>query len=264
MRSEIRAVHRTIVGNRGGATALSALALTVLLSACGGGSADRDAPGAPSASAPGASGAPGATSSSPRPEQSTRTTDRPPSSGGSTSIDLDAVALKDGDLAEFRLVDVPSTRSDPPGAVAPAACRVIADARRESYTSAPSALVRRYAVATSGEHLGTGTQITLAGTTESAARDLLAALRAAVTACRDGYTGDGRGTTTVTAVTPVAVGDEGVAFRTAGRGIPTEYTFVRQGSVLLRFAASSASGKAVGVPIPVVVQQVMKVRAATD
>ncbi|MFB7170018.1 hypothetical protein ACFCYM_04185 [Streptomyces sp. NPDC056254] len=55
-----------------------------------------------------------------------------------------------------------------------------------------------------------------------------------------------------------------MAFRTVGRGIPTEYTFVRQGSVLLRFAASSAGGKGVGVPSPVVVRQVMKVRAATD
>ncbi|MEU3451809.1 hypothetical protein AB0H29_31985 [Streptomyces thermolilacinus] len=73
--------------------------------------------------------------------------------------------------------------------------------------------MRRCAIATGGEHLGAGTRVSLAATTEA--------------------------------------------------GAPTAYTQVRQGSVLVRFAATSGGGEP-RTPLPVVVQQVMKLRAATD
>ncbi|MFE1576710.1 hypothetical protein [Streptomyces fradiae] len=245
--------------------AVLAAVLAVTVSACGGG-ADGEGRAAPAgtdsliagSASPAATPAPGADASA----APTARPSRGPAAGA--AVDLEAVALKPGDLAEFRMVDVPPIRTEPVRDVSPAACRTVAEVRREAYDPAPSALVRRYAVATRGEHLGTGTQVSLAASTEDGARAVLAALRDAVRACAGGYTGDGRGTTAVTSGTPLDVGDESVSFHTSGRGTPTAYVLVRQGSVLLRFAASSATGGEPRMPVPVVVQQVMKLRAATD
>ncbi|OEJ93351.1 sensor domain-containing protein [Streptomyces thermolilacinus] len=257
---------------RAHAAAALAAALALSVGACGGGTnggepaAGGSAPGGPAATAtrpdPSRTG-PGSEAPSPRPDGTTAARS-PAAEGPGAAPDLEAVALRNGDLAEFRIADVPPLRTEPPGDVAPAACRVVADVRREAYEPRPTAIVRRYAIATGGEHLGTGTQVSLAATTEAGARAVLAALRDAVRACAGGYTGDGRGTTAVKADTPVDVGDEAVAFTTTGRGTPTAYTLVRQGSVLVRFAASSGSGGEPRTPLPVVVQQVMKLRAATD
>ncbi|MFG3497678.1 hypothetical protein [Streptomyces sp. NPDC047928] len=140
----------------------------------------------------------------------------------------------------------------------------MANLLRESYDPAPQAVVRRYALATRGDHLGTGPQLALTAFGNGEAEKIVAGLRAALPHCARGYTGDGRGTTAVTVLDPIDVGDEAVSFHTSGRGTPTWYTVVRQGQVLVRFASSTASGMDGQVPAPLVVQQIMKLRAATD
>ncbi|WP_236238856.1 hypothetical protein [Streptomyces sp. CC228A] len=190
----------------------------------------------------------------------------PPSTGaGGGTADLAAVVLANGDLAEFQITDVPGkVRDTPSGAIRPDACRPVADLRRETYAPAPRALERRHALASRGEHLGTGTQITLAEFAEEDARKIMEGLRGAVRACGNGYTGDGRGTITVSPRDTPDIGEEAVSFHTAGRGVPSTYTVVRRGPHLLRFVATSGKGGDVPVPTPVLVQQVMKLQAATD
>ncbi|WP_282694951.1 hypothetical protein [Streptomyces sp. CC208A] len=160
--------------------------LVLSASACGGGgdggepNADGPTPSATQSQPQSPPSGTGSGTPSPRPTD-------PPAQDAGPAPDLEAVALKNGDLAEFRMVDVPPIRTEPVGEVSPGACRIVADVRREAYEPRPTALVRRYAVVTGGEHLGMATQVSLAATTEAGARAVLASLRDAVGACAGGY-----------------------------------------------------------------------------
>ncbi|GAB2962843.1 hypothetical protein GCM10027280_59670 [Micromonospora polyrhachis] len=179
---------------------------------------------------------------------------------------LKGIILTAGDLAEFQITEVPDGKRDVPVSTAsPAACQPVEDTRLDAYTPEPQATVRRYAVATRGDYRGVGSTITLAAFTPADAKQVMASVRAAVTACGEGYAGGALTFTQVSTVDSVPVGDEAVSFQLVGRGTqPTWYTIVRQGSTLVRFASSTTSGQAGQVPTPLVVQQVMKLTAAAS
>jgi hypothetical protein len=174
------------------------------------------------------------------------------------------VILKAGDLAEFQITEVPGGQRDvPPTPARPAACQPVENVRLEAFTPKPSATARRYAVATTGDHLGTGTTITLTAFSRPQAERIIGELRTAVKDCAGGYAGGALTFTGVRQLDPVEVGDEAVAFHVTGRGTqPAWYTVVRQGPVLVRFGSSASGGRDGQVPSPLIVQQVMKLQAA--
>ncbi|MFG2867156.1 hypothetical protein [Streptomyces sp. NPDC048338] len=182
-----------------------------------------------------------------------------------TAAALAEIVLAQGDLAEFRIGDMPAQRAPAGSKATPSACQALENVRIGINDPKPSALVRRYATGTVGDHQGTGTGVELSAYTADGAKRIVADVREAVAACAGGYDGGALHFTKVTALRPFAVGEETVAYRLEGRGTqPTAYTLVREGSVLITFTSATTSGAAPDVPQPLVVQQFMKLQAANS
>ncbi|MFE6283318.1 hypothetical protein [Streptomyces sp. NPDC057877] len=249
-------------GTRLGASMATAMAV-LLLGACGGGSEGGD-----DAAATTTATTKPPTDSTPTEQPTSEVEEAPPSSpaaGAQPDTNLEEVVLKPGDLAEFQITESPGgNRDTPPTKASPATCQPVENFRLDAYAPEPSTTVRRLALATSGDYLGTGTTITLAAFGQPDAEQIMSDLRDAVAACAKGYSGGALTFTEVRKLTPVDIGDEAVSFHLTGRANPTSYTVVRQGSVLVRFSSAIGTGKEAEVPQPVVVQQVMKLMAALD
>ncbi|MFI2031264.1 hypothetical protein [Streptomyces buecherae] len=253
--------------------AVLATALTLALAACGEGAPkESDEKAAhPTAVDPSSTHppdtAPTATPSREAGQQPRPADERPPTGAASTKIDLESVVLKPGDLAEFQITQLPGgARKGPrrPTPAQPAACQPVENTRLGIHLPAPTATAGRYTVATTGEWRGTGTLVELAVfPTTTQAQGIVTRLREAVRRCAGGYRGGALTFTKTESLRTVEVGEEAVSFHLTGRGIqPAWYTVVRQGPVLARFASSTMGPGGGQAPPPLVVQQMMKLRAA--
>ncbi|MER6618018.1 hypothetical protein [Streptomyces xantholiticus] len=236
-------------------TALATASLTLLLASCGAGDGGNANTARPTGSA--ATDAPDRSAG--QKEQQTG------EQSVQTEADLEAVTLRTGDLAEFPITWMPILGSHVTAVTRPAACRPVESVRMGAFDPRPRASVRRYAAATTGEHLGSATSITLAAFSKADAVQIMAELRDAVKDCTGDYDGGWTDTFTVRGLDPVDAGEQAVSFHLTGKSVvPMWYTVVRQGSVLVLFASTTLTGKDGQVPTPLVTRQITKLQAAAS
>ncbi|WP_059007357.1 hypothetical protein [Streptomyces specialis] len=250
--------HRTAI-------ALAACSLTVsaLLTACGGSDDEgADAEATTTAGDP----SPGTEPAEDDPEDEAPAEDEPeaPAPDTLTETQLAQALLTQGDLAEFRFDEVPVTHRD--GTTAePAACQPLENVRLFALDPAPVALAGTLATGTSGDAAGTATTVILAAYDLADAEQIMADLETAVADCAEGFDGGALRFTSVTPTTPPDLADDRVAFELLGDGTqPGWYTVIRTGSTLALFHTATGTDASAAVPDPLVVQQFMKIQAASQ
>ena len=181
-----------------------------------------------------------------------------------TEAQIQAAALKVGDLTGYQ-IDTHPNMHDNSSTAKPAACQPLENIRTAALDSKPAATVGFLAWKTSAPSQGLAVDIELNAYTDlNAAKEIVAKLREAVSACGSGYAGGVLKFPTVTGHATPSVGDEAVSFKVAGPGARdmSWYTVVRSGATLVVFDAAGPRPDGDTVPEDLVRAQVAKVEKA--
>ena len=181
-----------------------------------------------------------------------------------TEAQLEAAALKPGDLTGYQ-IDTHPNMHDNSSTAKPAACQPLENVRTAALDPKPAATVGFLAWKTSAPSQGLAVDIELNAYTDlNAAREIVAKLREAVSACGSGYAGGVLRFPTVTGHAAPGVGDETVSFKVAGPGASdiSWYTVVRVGATLVVFDAAGPGPDGDTVPEDLVRAQAAKVGKA--
>lgn len=243
------------------AVAAGSLTASVLLTGCGGSSSVKTGGGrGPTAESADPQGQETPAEKTDAPEEKSRPL---PTQTSQAEVELRKVLLTQGDLAEFRFVDISVTERTGLAAAAPVSCQPIEDVRLLMLDPKPKAFAARMAKGTSGDAAGTITTVALASYDQAGAKRIMAGLRAAVADCEAGYRAGVLPFTAVSKEKPLGVADEEVSYELIEQATqPGSYTVIRVGATVALFNTTAKTGTGGAVPSPLVFQQYMKIQAA--